>query len=78
MSPDDVRSDFEIVHYNIGNVVNGVPRMNLFFKVSVPQEAIKQTEDVTEARWFSKEEFLQQEMHASYNKDELVKVIFTD
>lgn len=27
-----ISSDFQIVYFNIGNVVNNVPRMNLFFK----------------------------------------------
>src|SRR4051812_28240326 len=31
----EISSDFQIVHYTIGSVVNGVPRMNLFFKVSL-------------------------------------------
>lgn len=30
-----ISGDFEIIHYNIGKVVNGVPRMNVYFKVSV-------------------------------------------
>lgn len=73
----EVTSDFEVVHYNIGNVVNGVPRMNLFFKASVPEEAIQQTNDVTETRWVTRDEFMQQEMHPSYDKAELVDVIFS-
>lgn len=72
----EVSSDFQIVHYNIGNVVNGVPRMNLFFKASVPAESLKKTDDVSEWRWFSKDEFLKQEMHPSYVKTELADVVF--
>ena len=77
VASNNVMSDFEIVHYNIGNVVNSVPRMNLFFKVFISEEAINKTDDITEVRWFNREEFLQQEMHTSYDKDELVDVIFT-
>ena len=40
----EVSSDFEIVYYNIGNVVNSVPRMNLFFKASVPKELLGKTD----------------------------------
>lgn len=72
----DVSSGFEIVHYNIGNVVNAVPRMNLYFKVSVPQELLNKTAHVAEWRYFTKDEFLQLDMHASYDKSQLVDVIF--
>ena len=48
-----------------------------FFKVFISEEAINKTDDITEVRWFNREEFLQQEMHTSYDKDELVDVIFT-
>src|SRR5688572_16329171 len=33
VSAGEVSSDFQIVYYSIGSVVNAVPRMNLFFKV---------------------------------------------
>lgn len=72
----EVSSNFEIVHYNIGNVVNSVPRMNLFFKVSVPTESVQKTSHVSEWAWLTKEEFLNQELHSSYDKTELAEVIF--
>lgn len=71
-----VSSDFQIVHYSIGNVVNAVPRMNLFFKVSVPEELIKKTNHVSEWKWVTKDEFMKQEIHSSYDKTELVDIIF--
>ncbi len=71
-----VTSDFQIVHYNIGNVVNAVPRMNLFFKASVPEELLRKTDHVAEWKWFTKDGFLALEMHASYDKAELAGVIF--
>lgn len=76
VSASEVPSDFQIVHYNIGNVVNTVPRMNLFFKVSVPEASLKKTGHVSEWKWFTKNEFLSQELHASYDKSKLVNVIF--
>jgi 8-oxo-dGTP pyrophosphatase MutT (NUDIX family) len=76
VSANEVSSDFQIVHYNIGNVVNTVPRMNLFFKVSVPEASLKKTDHVSEWRWFTKAEFLSQELHASYDKMKLADVIF--
>lgn len=71
-----ISSDFEIIHYNIGNVVNGVPRMNLFFKASVPQELLRKTSHVAGLKWFTKDEFLQADMHPSYDKATLAVVIF--
>jgi 8-oxo-dGTP pyrophosphatase MutT (NUDIX family) len=72
----EVVSDFQIVHYNIGNVVNAIPRMNLFFKASVPESLLKKTDHVSEWHWFTRDEFLRQDMHPSYDKTELVNVIF--
>lgn len=71
-----VSSDYQIAHYNIGNVVNGVPRMNLYFKVSVPEAMLKKTGHVAQWQWFGKEEFLAADLHASYDKPELAAVIF--
>ena len=72
----EVSSDFEIVYYNIGNVVNAVPRMNLFFKASVPEELLAKTVHVEKWAWFTKDEFLKADLHASYDKAKLAKVIF--
>lgn len=75
---NQVSSDFEIVYYNIGNIVNSVPRMNLFFKASVPESSLKKTDHVSEWKWFTREEFMQQDLHPSFDKVELAKVIFED
>jgi len=72
----EVSSDFEIVHYNIGDVVNAVPRMNLFFKAMVAETMLKKTDHVSEWGWFTKGEFLKTDLHSSYNKAALVDVIF--
>lgn len=74
----EVSCDFQIVHYNIGNVVNAVPRMNLFYKVSVPEALLKKTSHVAEWRWFTKDEFLELHMSPSYDKSTLADVIFGD
>jgi 8-oxo-dGTP pyrophosphatase MutT (NUDIX family) len=74
----EVSSDFQIAYYNIGNVVNGVPRMNLFFKASVPEELLEQTAHVAGWGWFRKNEFMKLAMNPSYDKAELVNVIFGD
>lgn len=71
-----VLSDFQIIHYNIGKVVNGVPRMNIFFKVSLPNDEIVKTDHVEKWGWFTKNEFLELGLNPSYDKTELAKVIF--
>lgn len=75
---ENVSSDFEIAHYNIGNVVNAVPRMNLFLKASIPKHLLQKTDHVAEWRWFTREEFLQVDMNPSYDQNTLVGVIFGD
>lgn len=72
----EVSSDFQIVHYNIGNIVNTIPRMNLFFRASVPEELLEKTSHVAEWKWFTKDEFLKLDMNASYDKAKLAGVIF--
>jgi NADH pyrophosphatase NudC (nudix superfamily) len=72
----EVSSDFQIVYYNIGNVVNAIPRMNLFFKASVPEELLTKTDHISDWKWFTKDEFLQADLHTSYDKNKLVTVIF--
>lgn len=76
VSSSSVSSDFQIVHYTIGKVVNGVPRMNVFFKVSVPRDEITKTDHVETWGWFAENEFMQLQMNPSYDKAELAKVIF--
>lgn len=73
-----ISSDFQIVYYDVGNVVNSIPRMNLYFKISVPEELLAKTTHIAEWKWFTKDEFLRQEMHPSYDKTKLVKVIFSE
>jgi 8-oxo-dGTP diphosphatase len=71
-----ITSDFEIVYYNIGNIVNSVPRMNLFFKASIPEVTIQKTADISEWKWFTDDEFLASDLHASFDKAKLAAVIF--
>ncbi len=72
----EISSDFQIIYYNIGSVVNGVPRMNLFFKVSVAEKSLKPTSHVAEWKWFTKDEFLKVDLHASYAKEALTSLTF--
>lgn len=72
----DVLSDFQIVHYTLGQVVNDIPRMNLFFKVTIPQTPLQPTAHITDFAWFDKEAFLEADLRASYNKAALADAVF--
>lgn len=76
VTSSSVSSDFQIIHYDIGKVVNGVPRMNVFFKVSLPKDEIIKTNHVEKWGWFTVDDFMELEMNPSYDKVELAKVIF--
>jgi 8-oxo-dGTP pyrophosphatase MutT (NUDIX family) len=74
---ESVKGDFQIVHHNIGKVVNGIPRMNIFFRATIREDDIKQTAHVEKWGWFTKEDFLTLDMNPSYNKAELATIIFS-
>lgn len=74
----EVKSDLQIAYFNIGQVVNGVPRMNLFFKAHVPEQLLTKTDHVAAWRWFTRDEFMQADLHASYDKSELAGIIFAN
>jgi 8-oxo-dGTP pyrophosphatase MutT (NUDIX family) len=76
VSSSSVSSDFQIVHYNIGKVVNGVPRMNVFFRVSIHPDEVIKTDHVETWGWFTKDEFMELKMNPSYDKAQLAKIIF--
>lgn len=72
-----VSSDFMIAHYTIGTIVDQIPRMNLFYRVSVPEDLLKKTDHVAAWQWFTKEEFMGINMSPSYkDRDKLAEVIF--
>lgn len=71
-----VTSDFKIAYYTIGAVVNAIPRMNLFFKVSLLERLPEKTVHVTEWGWFTKNEFMKRDMNPSYDKAALADVVF--
>ena len=73
-----VTCDFRIALYNIGKVVHGVTRMNIFFIVSVPPGKISRTPHVEQWAWFTKEAFLRLEnLNPSYDKAAIAQVVFT-
>lgn len=74
---NEVTSDLQIAHHTIGTVVDGIPRMNLFYRISLPKEKIKKTDHVAAWGWFTKDEFMNLNMSPSYsNREELAEVIF--
>ncbi len=72
----EVTSDFQIVHYLIGHVTENIPRMNIFFKVSLPERLLKRTSEIAKWGWFTKDEFLVLNMHPSYQKETMADIIF--
>ncbi len=42
---------------SIGAIANGIPRCNIFYRASVPEEEIKPTEDVITHAWYGVDEF---------------------
>lgn len=71
-----VVSDLKIAQYDIGAVVNGVPRMNLYFRASVPEAQLKQTTHVAKWRWVAKDEFMKLELNPSYPKAKLASILW--
>jgi 8-oxo-dGTP pyrophosphatase MutT (NUDIX family) len=71
-----VSSDFRVAWYGIGGVVNAIPRMNLFFKASLPKELLKKTTHVAKWAWFTKDEFLRLDLNPSYDKTRFAETIF--
>jgi 8-oxo-dGTP pyrophosphatase MutT (NUDIX family) len=74
----EVSCDFQIASYNIGSVVNGVPRMNVYFKAAIPKDLLGKTAHVAKWAWFTKDAFLKLDLNPSYDKAKLVDVIFGD
>lgn len=54
--PKDIKSNLEIIHTGIGEVVEKLPMTNLFVRVDITPDKIKPTRDVIEYKWFTLEE----------------------
>jgi 8-oxo-dGTP pyrophosphatase MutT (NUDIX family) len=52
----NVEIDDVLAFVCIGAVVNGVPRANLFYRVTVPEAEIKPGKEVSEQQWFGLDE----------------------
>jgi len=74
--PTEISSGQDIAYYNIGAVSNRIPRMNLFYKVSLPAELLQKTAHVAAWGWFTKSEFLALSLSPSYDKAALAHVVF--
>lgn len=74
---EDIQTDFKIVYHMIGAIINGIPRMNMFYKVNISPSAIKDSDDVDAAKWFNWEEFMSIHMGPSYDdRSRLSEIIF--
>jgi len=74
---DEIASDFQLVYFNIGHVVNGIPRTNMFFKISLPKKLIAKTNHATEWNWFTSNEFMELNMSPSFDdRQQLANAIF--
>ena len=72
-----INAEQGIAHMTIGTVVDSIPRMNIFYKVSIPTDKLAKTDQVSEWQWFTKEEFLELNVSPSYDdKQKFAKVIF--
>jgi len=49
----DITTDYQVAYVAVGAVVNGVPRANLFYRVTVAPDQIHDTDDVLEFGWFT-------------------------
>jgi 8-oxo-dGTP pyrophosphatase MutT (NUDIX family) len=77
VSAQDVTTDYKIAHHTIGTVVDNIPRMNVFYKVGIPEQSLKKTDHVAEWQWFTREEFMKSNMSPSYkDRTKLAEVIF--
>ncbi len=75
---EQIETDLKIIHYTLGTVVNGIPRMNLFYEVKIPRDLLKATDQVARWGWFSRQEFMELNMSASYaDRETLAQVIFS-
>ncbi len=76
VSAKEVSSDFKLAFYEFGGVVEGVPRLNLFFKASIPVPLLRKTDEIAKWEWFTKDEFLKLDIIPFYDKATLIPVIF--
>ena len=77
VSATDVTTNYKIAHHTIGTVVDKIPRLNVFYRVSLPEQALNKTEHVAEWQWFTQYEFMKLNMSPSYkDRAKLAEVIF--
>jgi 8-oxo-dGTP pyrophosphatase MutT (NUDIX family) len=57
VSPERITVNDTVAFISIGAIAKGIPRCNLFYRVTVPEGEIKPTADVFEQHFFSLDEF---------------------
>jgi 8-oxo-dGTP pyrophosphatase MutT (NUDIX family) len=73
---EEVSSDYKLVFYEFSGIVEGIPRLNLFFKATIPIDLLSKTSEIEKWQWYTKEELLKLRIIPFYNKKKLVEVIF--
>lgn len=77
VNDDAVSTDFDVAHITIGGVVEGVPRVNVFYKVYIQGSVIRKTKEVDEWGWFTQKEFIDLNMSPSYaDRSKLADIIW--
>jgi 8-oxo-dGTP pyrophosphatase MutT (NUDIX family) len=56
VTSENVKVDDTAFFISLGAIVDGVPRANIFYRVTVPVAEIRPTEDVLEQKWYSLDE----------------------
>jgi 8-oxo-dGTP pyrophosphatase MutT (NUDIX family) len=68
-----------LVKFDIGNVINGVPRANLYYRATVTAEKLTpKAEDVTDLGWFSANELEDKQFSPSITGSTSEVVAFID
>lgn len=57
VEPDHIIVNDTPAFISIGSVANGVPRCNIFYRATVPEEEIRPTEDVVKQEWYNLSDF---------------------
>jgi 8-oxo-dGTP pyrophosphatase MutT (NUDIX family) len=53
---EDIKSSWDVEFISIGAVVDNIPRLNLFYKVQIPQGKVKKSTDVLDYKWVNSSE----------------------
>lgn len=75
ISGEDVKTDYKIAFAAVGDLLNGIPRINLYYLVSVPKNNITTTDHVSANKWVTGEELVNANLSPSFKSDAVKKVL---